>query len=169
MRRPWSQEFRIFHSCQKCVEAIEEIVAACEVAEIVPEEKLEEMLSEFKEHFTDLSEFNQQRKDNVTFIVSEEKENLEKFRKMHDDVEWERKTSGVLSFGTAAAGLAVGVAAMCPVTLAGVVLFSAISGAATAQHRANALQVQESLAKDMEAKNVPIQLLGHFLRPLFLG
>eukprot|EP00435_Cladocopium_sp_Y103_P026404 s22_g6.t1 len=138
--------------------AIEEILAACAGAEM-SEAELEEMLSEVKEHFTDLSEFNQQRKDNMSFIVNEEKENLEKFRKLHDDVEWERKTSGVLSLATAAAGLAVGVTVMCPVTLAGVALFSAISGAATSQHRANALQVQESLAKDMEAKNVPIQYL----------
>ena len=76
---------------------------------------------------------------------------------MYDDVDWERKTSGVLSGCATAAGLAVGLAAMCPVTLVGVALFAALSGAATAEHRANALQLQESLAKDMQGKNFPIQ------------
>ena len=154
------QEFRIFQSCKNCLQAIEGIVAACEGAETVPQEQLDALLSEVKEHFADLSEFNQQRKDNVTFIVNEEKKNLQKVRKLHDDVEWERKSSGVLSACAAATGLAVGVAAMCPVTLMGAVLFAAISGAGTAEHRVAALQVQESLAKDMEAKNVPIQWLG---------
>eukprot|EP00435_Cladocopium_sp_Y103_P017089 s22_g4.t1 len=155
LARSMAQNCDVLARRQQPLQAIEEILAACAGAEM-SEAQLEEMLSEVKEHFTDLSEFNQQRKDNVSFIVNEEKENLEKFRKLHDDVEWECKTSGALSACTAAAGLAVGLSLMCPVTLAGVALFSAISGAATSQHRTKALQVQESLAKDMEAKNVPI-------------
>ena len=42
-------------------------------------------------------------------------------------------------------------------TLVGVALFAALSGAATAEHRANALQLQESPATDMQDKNVPVQ------------
>ena len=144
---------------------LDEILRACERAETVPEAELREKLQDVEEYYTDLAESNQERKDNVSCILGAEQEHFQKFRKLYDDVDWERKTSGVLSGCGAAAGLAVGLAAMCPVTLVGVALFTAISGVATAEHRSNAMRLQESLVKDMEAKNVPMQPLdGDVLR-----
>ena len=130
------------------------------MADILPDEQLRSMLARVQDHFNDLIQCNEQRRDNVNGIIIEEKENLEKFRQLHDDIDLERKTSGVLSGCTAATGLAVGIAVACPVTILGATLFGVASGLASAEHRARAMHVQNSVIKDMEAKNVPIQLLG---------
>ncbi|CAE7687162.1 unnamed protein product [Symbiodinium sp. CCMP2456] len=154
-----NQEFRIVKQSRNLKDVLHEILRACERAETVPEALLQEKLQDVQEYYTDLAEFNQERKDNVSCILGAEQEHFRKFRKLYDDVDWERKTSGVLSGCGAAAGLAVGLAAMCPVTLFGVALFTAISAVATSEHRSNAMRLQESLVKDMEAKNVPMQCL----------
>jgi len=154
-----NQEFRIVKQSRILKDVLDEILRACERAETVPEAELGEKLQDVQEYYTDLAESNQARKDNVSFILGAEQEHFQKFRKLYDDVDWERKTSGVLSGCGAAAGLAVGLAAACPVTLFGAALFTAISAVATAEHRSNAMRLQESLVKDMEAKNVPMQYL----------
>ncbi|CAE7687484.1 unnamed protein product [Symbiodinium sp. KB8] len=159
VRRMKLLEFRIVKQSRILKDILDEILRACERAETVPEAELREKLQDVEEYYTDLAESNQERKDNVSCILGAEQEHFQKFRKLYDDVDWERKTSGVLSGCGAAAGLAVGLAAMCPVTLVGVALFTAISGVATAEHRSNAMRLQESLVKDMEAKNVPMQYL----------
>eukprot|EP00438_Fugacium_kawagutii_P004134 Skav211258 [mRNA] locus=scaffold3676:158327:161479:+ [translate_table: standard] len=150
-------EFRIFDRCRKLTEVSSQILAACQSVGSVSEDELSELLIEMKEYVTNLCDIDQERQDNLKVIVAAERDELEKFRKMYDDVDRERRTSGVLSFCGTAAGLTVGIAAMCPVTLVGVALFAAFSAAATAGHRQAAWEVQESLAKDMAAKNVPIQ------------
>ena len=130
-----SQEFRIVKQSRILKDVLDEILRACERAETVPEAELGEKLQDVQEYYTDLAESNQARKDNVSFILGAEQEHFQKFRKLYDDVDWERKTSGVLSGCGAAAGLAVGLAAACPVTLFGAALFTAISAVATAEHR----------------------------------
>lgn len=155
-----NQEYKIFEHCKNFQEACEELGAACDMADVLPNEQLTSMLAKVQDHFNDLIQCNEQRRDNVKGIIVEEKENLEKFRQLHDDIDLERKTSGVLSGCTAATGLAVGIAVACPVTILGAALFGVASGLASAEHRARAMHVQNSVIKDMEAKNVPIQLLG---------
>ena len=158
-----NQEFRIFHECKNFTKICEEIVAACNRSEVLPEHELSGMLAEVMDYFSDLQKLHQQRKDNINLLLQSDKDNLEKFRQAHWHVEVERDAVGLASrIGPIGVIAGVGLAGypITPWSVAAAALLAVSCKVAGDYHREAAEKVATALAKDMQAKNAPIQPLG---------
>ncbi|CAK9113253.1 unnamed protein product [Durusdinium trenchii] len=157
-----NQEFRIFHECKNFTKICEEIVAACNRSEVLPEHELSGMLAEVMDYFSDLRKLHQQRKDNINLLLQSDKDNLEKFRQAHWHVEVERDAVGIASrIGPIGVIAGVGLAGypITPWSVAAAALLAVSCKVAGDYHREAAEKVATALAKDMQAKNAPIQYL----------
>jgi len=159
VKRLVNQEYRVLSTGKRIAKVWAEIEQRLQESDEVPTAELEEPLSGLMELFVDLQDDMSARKDNIDHILQGEREKVQAFTRLRDDIGREKVQVPIVA---GAAAIVAG-AALGPVTLAVGGIWALL---VSCGHHSAACKYQQALEEDIGRHQAPIEYMQTLVQNL---